>query len=109
MGRNWEVGGIGWGFQHPGRDLLSSGSAEKCREDGRNGLPSLSGSNHPVGGGIRAVDDGHGAIIPGEAEIHSAVFGVWGGNGNGVINSPSTEAAWEGIGRWVALGDHRPR
>ena len=37
-------------------------------EDVQNGLPSLSGSRHPVGGGVRAADDGSENIITGEAE-----------------------------------------
>ena len=45
-------------FQHPSRSVWFSGTVEECQEEYLNVLPSLSGSRHPVGGGIRAADDG---------------------------------------------------
>ena len=56
-------------------------------------MPYLSGSGDPVGGGVREADDGYGAIIPGEAESQGAVFGVWGGNGDGVAGIPSKRSS----------------
>ena len=52
------------GFQHPGRAVQSGDTEVKCQEDGRNGLTSLSGSRHPVRGGLRAADYGRRNIIP---------------------------------------------
>ena len=63
-------------FQHLGRDVRLGGTEDEFWEDGHNGLPSLSGIGHPVGGGVRAVDDGRGIIIPGEAARQGAVFKV---------------------------------
>ena len=81
---------------------------DKHREDGRNGLPSVSGSGHPVGGGIRSADDRTGVILPGAKVSASTVFGVWGGDGIGVSISPPTDTVQEGNGRETALGDHDP-
>ena len=78
-------------------------------EDDWNGMSSLSGSGHPVGGVVRAADDRRGGIIPGEAESQGAVFGLWGGNDNGVAGSPSIDAELEGSGWEAALGDNAPR
>ena len=66
------------GFQHPGRDVRSGGPQEEFWEDSQNGLTSLSGIGHPVGGGVRAADDRRRIIIPGKAASESEVFGVWG-------------------------------
>ena len=93
-------------FQHPGRAVRSCGPADEFWEDGRNGLPSLSGSGHPVRGSVREADDGSGAIIPVEAESQGAVFGVWGGNGDGVTDSLSTDVEREGSRRAATLGGH---
>ena len=87
------------GFKHPGRTVQSSGPANECQENGRNGLLSLSGRGHPFLGVIRATDDKHRTIVPGEAASQGAVFGIWGRNGFGVAGSPSTDAAQDGIGR----------
>ena len=69
----------------------------------------MSGSRHPVGGGVKAADDGRRIIIPGAEAGESSVFGVWGGYGVAVAVSPHTDAAWEGSGRETALGNHGPR
>ena len=96
------------GFQYPGRDVQLSDPAEKCREDGHNGLPSLSGSGQSVRGGGRAADGGSGDIILGESEIQVAVFRVCGLNGDEVAGSPSTDASHKGSWREVVLVDHGP-
>ena len=57
------------GFQHPGRDVQLGGTDEKCREDGRDGMLSLSGSGHPIGGGVRAEDDRYDTIVTGEGKF----------------------------------------
>ena len=87
------------GFRIPGRVVQLSGPAEKNWEDGRNGMPSLPGSGHPVRVGVRAADDRRGCIMPVEEEVQGAVFGVWGGNGDGVAGILLTYTAREGIGR----------
>ena len=56
------------GFLCPGRDVRFIGHADEWWEDGRNGMPSLSVSGHPVVGGVRLADDKRGALIPGEAD-----------------------------------------
>ena len=43
---------ISWGVEKPGRDIWSCGSEGKLLEDSRNGLLPMSGSGHPVVGGI---------------------------------------------------------
>ena len=70
---------------------------------------SLPGSGYPVGGGVRAADDGRRIIIPGKAASESEVFGVWGEYGVGVSVSLSKYSAHEGSGRETVLGDHSPR
>ena len=85
------------------------GSAEKCWEDSRNGLPLVSGSGHPVRGGIRTSDDGHEVILLVETSSESTVFGVQGGNNIGVAVSTPTGATREGNRRETALGDSVPR
>ena len=54
------------------------------------------------------ADDRSRDIVPGEAESQGAVLVVWGGNGDGVAGSPSTDSEREGIWRDVALGKHSP-
>ena len=78
------------GIQHPVRAILLGGSKDKRQEDGQNGLPSVPGIRHPVGGGIQTVDDGRRVILLGEKESASTVFGVWVGDGAGVAASPPT-------------------
>ena len=55
------------------------GLRKKRREDGRNGLPSVSGIRHPVGGVIRTVGYGRSIILLGETESDSKVFALRGG------------------------------
>ena len=81
------------GFQHPGRDVWSGRPGKECHEDGQNGLLSLSGSAHQVVGGVWAAYDWGGTIILVEATRKSVVFRVWGVNGDGVDDSPSTNVA----------------
>ena len=57
-------------------------------------MPYLSGSGYPIGGGIRASDDGRGAIISREVESQGGVFGVLGGNVGRVSGITSTYTAW---------------
>ena len=83
-------------FQHPGRAVQLGVPKEKCQKDRRNGLPFLSGSGYPVGGGVQAADAGRGTIIPGEAVSQGAVLGVWGVNGVGIAVSPPTDSEREG-------------
>ena len=97
------------GVQHPDQAVKSSGTADEYQEDGRNGMISLPGSGYPVGGGVRAADDGIGDIIPGEAESQGEVFVVWGGNCSGVADIPSRYAAWERSWREAVMGYHGPR
>ena len=97
------------GVRHPDWDVQLSGNVEKYREDGHNGIPSLPGSGYPVGGSLRALDDGRGSTILIEAESQGELFGVWGGNGGGVAGIPSTYTAWEISGRDTAIGEHVPR
>ena len=80
------------------------GSEEKLREEGWNGLPSVSGSGHPVGGRIKTEDDGHRIILPGETESESTVFRVQVGDAVGVSGSPPKDSAREGNMREKALG-----
>ena len=56
----------------------------------------MSGSRHPVGGGVKAADDGRRIIIPGAEAGESSVFGVWGGYGVGVAGIPPTDKKQEG-------------
>ena len=74
-----------------GLAALSGGPEYTYWEDGREGLPPLSGSGHPVGCGVRAADDGRGTIILEEAAIQGSVFGVWGVDGVRVAGNTSTE------------------
>ena len=81
----------------------------KFWEEVRNGLPFLLGSGHPVGGGVRATNDGHRIILPEETASVITVFEVWGGDDVGVAGSPPTDAAHEGNGRETAPGYHNPQ
>ena len=45
----------------------------------------MTGGGDPVGGGVRATDDGRGTLLPGAAEGMIAVQGVRGGDGGGII------------------------
>ena len=56
----------------------------------------MSGSRHPIKGGIQTADDGHMIILPGEADIESTLFGVQGGYIVGVYGSPITDTEREG-------------
>ena len=84
------------------------GSEDKHWEDGQNGLPSMSGSGHPFGGGIQTEDDRRRIILPVETEIESTVFGVRGGYGVGVAGIPPTDSARERNRRETALGEQPP-
>ena len=67
-------------------------------------MPSLEVKGYLVGGRVQAADEGRGAVIPGQAGSQGEVFGVWGGNGDGVAGSPSADVAREISGREAALG-----
>ena len=67
---------VAGGFQHLGRAVLLGGLEEKCREDGQNSLPFLSGCRHPFRGGVQSADDRRGIIILREVANQGAVFGV---------------------------------
>ena len=75
------------GFHQPGRAVQLGGTEEECQEDGRDGLPSLSGSVHPVGSIVQETEDERGTIVPGEAASQGAVFRVWVVDGFGVAGS----------------------
>ena len=54
------------------------------------------------------VDDGRGIIILVEAAGESALLGVQGRDGIGVVGSPPTYTAWEGSRRDTTLEEHGP-
>ena len=54
-------------FKNPVRDVRLGVPEDNCQEDSRNGLLTLSGSRHPVGGGVQETDGGGRTIKPGEA------------------------------------------
>ena len=89
--------------------MTGVGSEEKRQEDGQNGLTYVSGSSHPVGGGIQTADDRRRIIPPGETASESTVSGVRGGDGVGVAVSPPKDTAQEGNAREMSLGYHGPR
>ena len=45
----------------------------------------MPGGGNPVGGGIRATDDGRGTLLPGVSEGTGEVKGVWGEDGGRII------------------------
>ena len=98
----------GGGF-HPGRSVWLVGSEEIFREDGWNGLPYVSGSRHPVRGGIQMADGRRGVILPLDIASENTVFGVWVVDGVGVAGSLPTDAAQEGNGRETSSGYHGPQ
>ena len=93
-------------IQHPVKVVFSGESEDKLQEDVQNGLPSVSGSRHPVEGSIQRADDRIMIILTRETVSESTVFGVRGGDAVGVAGSTTTESAQEGNGREMALGDH---
>ena len=64
------------------------------REDSRHGLPPMPGVRDPVRGGVRAMDDRRGTLLPGAAERTSAVQGVQGGDGDGIIGGAQYDTVW---------------
>ena len=87
------------GVQHPGRDVLLVGSKYKRQEDGQNGLPPVSGSGNPVGGGVRAADDGRGTILPVETVSVNTLLLMQVGYGVGFTCSPPADVEREFNGR----------
>ena len=57
----------------------------------------ISGDWDPVGGGVRATDDGRGTPIPGATEGTGAVQGVQGGDRRGIIGGAQDDTAWESV------------
>ena len=68
----------------------------------------MPGIRHSVGGVIRTVDDRRRIILLGETAGDSTVFGVWGGDDDGVVVVPPTYEAREDNRRETALGYHVP-
>ena len=68
----------------------------------------MSGSENPVGCGVRAADDGCRTVLPGETALDITVFIVQGRDDVGVADSTPIDAAHEGHSTGVALGDHAP-
>ena len=54
----------------------------------------MPGGGDPVGGGIRATDEGRGTHLPGAVEETGAVQGVWGGDDSGIIGRAQDDIAW---------------
>ena len=56
-------------------------------------LPPMPGGGDPVGGGVRAMDDGRGTLIPVAAEGTGAVQVVRGGDGGGIVGEAQYDIA----------------
>ena len=67
---------------------------DECEEDSRHGLPPMPGGGDPVGGGVRAMDDGRGTFLPGAAEGTGAMLGVRGGDGDWVDGGAYEDTTW---------------
>ena len=94
---------------HPVRDVRQVEYEYQRWEDSRNDLPPVPGGRNTVGCGVRAADDGRRAFIPGETACMGTVHVVRGGHDNRVSGILSTDAAWEGNGQEVVLGNQVPR
>ena len=58
-------------------------------------MPPMPGGGDPVGGGVRAMDDGRGTVLPGATEGTGPVQGVRGGDGGGIFVEAHDDKAWE--------------
>ena len=94
--------------QNPVRAVLSGGFEESFREDGRNVLPHVTGSSHPVVGRIQMADGGRGIVLLEETDSYSTVFIVRGGDGFGVSVSPPIDVSQEGNGGGRHWGNTSP-
>ena len=54
----------------------------------------MPGGRDPVGGGVRATDDGRGTFLPGAAEGTGAVQGVQGGDGRLINGRAHADTTW---------------
>ena len=54
----------------------------------------MTGGGDPVGGVVRARDDGIGALLPGAAEITGTVQGVQGGYSGWIFGGTQDDTSW---------------
>ena len=73
-----------------------------------NGLLPVPVINNAIGGGVRSIDYGRRAFLPGEESCLCKFHGVQGGDGTRVAGSPSTDASWEGNSSETVLRNHGP-
>ena len=88
----------------PSHFIRTGGPADKRREDGHNGLQTVSGRRNSIGGGVRTEDEEVGADIPVTAEGAGRVRGIREGDGGGVAGIPSDDTARTGKVKLVELG-----
>ena len=57
-------------------------------------MPPMTSGGDPVGGGVRATDDGRGTFLPGATEGTGEVQGVRGGDGGWIDGRAHEDTTW---------------